>query len=187
LVIKVDATGSLEAIKQSLSENDNVDIVLGAVGEVSKSDIFLAKTTKSIVIGFGVKPTSEAEGIAKQEKVIIKTYNIIYELLDELTEVADLMREKEETEKSLKGEAKILATFIIEREKIFGVKVTKGKINLSDSVEIHRNEKLIGKSKLVSLKIRAKAVAEVKKGDEAGMVFSPPLDIAIGDVVKSIL
>ena len=187
LVIKADAVGSLEAIKQSLSENDNVDIILGAVGEVNKSDIFLAKTTKSIVIGFGVKPTAEAESLAKQEKVIIKTYNIIYELLEELTEVADLLKEKEETEKSLKGEAKILATFIIERETIYGVKVTKGKINLGDNLELHRADKLIGKTKLVSLKIRAKNMPEVKKGDEAGMVFSPPLDIAIGDMVKSIL
>ena len=187
LVIKADATGSLEAIKQSLSENDNVDIILGAVGEVNKSDIFLAKTTKSIVIGFAVKPNAEAENLAKQEKVIIKTYNIIYELLEELNEVADLLKEKEETEKTLKGEAKILATFRIERETIYGVKVTKGKINLEDNMELHRADKLISKTKLVSLKIRAKNMREVKKGDEAGMVFSPPLDIAIGDMVKSIL
>lgn len=187
LVIKTDNLGSLEAIKQVLDENQNVEIILQAIGEVNKSDIFLAKTTKSIVIGFGVKASSEAEGIAKQEKVIIKTYNIIYELLDELTEVANLLAEKEEKEKSLKGEAKILATFIIEGEKIYGVKITKGKINLNDSLEVHRNDNLIGKTKLVSLKVRAKEMAEVKKGSEAGMVFSPPLDITIGDMIKSIL
>jgi translation initiation factor IF-2 len=179
--------GSLEAIKDSLAQNDNVDIMLEAVGEINKSDIFLAKTTKSIVIGFAVTPSAEAANLAKQEKVIIKTYNIIYELLDELGEVANLLKEKEEKEKNLKGEAKILATFIIERETVYGLKVTKGKINLNDELELHRNNKLIGKTKLVSLKIRAKNMTEVKKGDEAGMVFSPPLDSAVGDVVKSIL
>ncbi len=187
LLIKADSVGSLEAIKQSLTKNDNVDIILEAVGEVNKSDVFLAKTTKSIIIGFATGVSAEAAEAAKQEKVIIKTYNIIYELLDELTEVADLLKEKEETEKILKGEAKILATFIIEGEKIYGVKVTKGKINLGDGLEVYRKEKLLGRSKLVSLKIRAKEVTEVKKNDEAGMVFSPPLDITIGDMIKSIL
>ncbi len=187
LVIKTDNLGSYEAIKQALDKNTNVKIILIAIGEINKSDIFLAKTTKSIVIGFGVITSSEANSLAKQEKVIIKTYNIIYELLDELNEVADLMNEKEEKEKNLKGEAKVLATFIIEGETIYGVKVTKGKINLNDSLEVHRNNKLFGKTKLVSLKIRAREVNEVKKDQESGMVFSPPLDITIGDMVKSIL
>lgn len=187
LVIKTDNLGSYEAIKQALDKNTNVKIVLIAIGEINKSDIFLAKTTKSIAIGFGVVTSTEAEDLAKQEKVIIKTYNIIYELLDELNEVADLLNEKEQKEKSLKGEAKVLATFIIEGETIYGLKVTKGKINLGDSLEVHRNNKLLGKTKLVSLKIRAKEVSEVKKDQESGMVFSPPLDITIGDMVKSIL
>ncbi|KKP65695.1 MAG: Translation initiation factor IF-2 [Candidatus Roizmanbacteria bacterium GW2011_GWA2_35_19] len=187
LIIKADSNGSLEAIKLSLSKNKNVDLVLDAVGEINKSDIFLAKTTKSIIIGFATVPSSEARNLAKQEKVIIKTYNIIYELLDELIEVADLLKEKEEKEKNLKGEAKVLATFIIEKETIYGVKITKGKINLGDSIEVFRNEKPYGKTKLISLKIRAKEISEVKKGSEAGMLFSPPLDITIGDMVKSIL
>lgn len=187
LVIKTDNLGSYEAIKQVLEENPNVKIVLIAIGEINKSDIFLAKTTKSIVIGFGVVTSTEAEGVAKQEKVIIKTYNIIYELHDELSEVASLMNEKEAKEKNLKGEAKVLATFIIEGETIYGLKVTKGKINLNDSLEVHRNNKLLGKTKLISLKIRAREVSEVKKDQESGMVFSPPLDITIGDMVKSIL
>lgn len=122
-----------------------------------------------------------------RKKVIIKTYNIIYELLDELNEVADLLKEKEEKEKNLKGEAKILATFIIEKETIYGVKIIKGKINLGDKLELHRNLKLIDKTKLISLKIRAKETTEVKKNQEAGMIFSPELDIRVGDVIKSIL
>jgi len=187
LIIKTDSQGSLEAINQSLSKNNNVDIVLESIGEINKSDVFLAKTTKSIIIGFSINPTLEAKDLAKQEKVIIKTYNIIYELLDELNEVADLLKEKEEKEKNLKGEAKIIATFIIEKETIYGVKVIKGKLNLGDELELHRNDKLINKTKLISLKIRAKEVTEIKKGYEAGMIFNPALDIRIGDVVKSIL
>ncbi len=187
LLVKADAQGSLEAIVQALSKNSNIEIVLSAVGDVHRSDIFLAKTTKSIVIGFSIHIDNEVQQLAKQEKVIIKTYNIIYELLEELEEVSDLMKEKEEKEKSLKGEAKILATFIIENETFYGAKVNKGKINMGDSVDIFRDGKIFGKSKLVSLKTRAKMVQEIKKDQECGMLFSPELDIKVGDVVKSIL
>src|SRR5690606_40534649 len=121
-------------------------------------DIFLAKTTKSIVIGFSVPIDNEVKELAKQEKVIIKTYTLIYELLEELQEVSDLIREKEAREKDKKAEAKVLATFIIEGQTVFGCKVTKGKVNIGDNVELYRNDQLIDKTKLVSLRIRAKKV-----------------------------
>ncbi|MFN4212584.1 MAG: translation initiation factor IF-2, partial [Microgenomates group bacterium] len=187
LIIKADTLGSLEAITSLLGKNNQIETILKAVGEVNKSDVFLAKTTKSIIIGFAVNLPTEVINLAKQEKVIIKTYNIIYELEEELFEAAKLLQEKQQKEKNLKGEAKVLATFIIEKEHVFGVEVTKGKINLGDEVEIYREGKFIGKTKLVSLKIRAKRVVEVKKSQEAGMIFSPFLDIMVGDVVKSIL
>lgn len=187
LIIKADSQGSLDAILYTLAKNTNIEIILSAVGDIHRSDIFLAKTTKAIVIGFSVGSDNEVRELAKQEKVIIKSYNIIYELIEELTEVSQIIKEKEEKEKSLKGEAKILATFIIEGEKIFGVKITKGKVNDGDPVEAYRGANLIGKSKLVSLKNRAKTVNEAKKDTEAGMVFSPELDIKVGDVIKFVL
>lgn len=187
LIIKAESQGSLEAINFSLTKSDKIKIILEAVGAVHKSDVFLAKTTGSIVIGFNVKPDSETADLAKQEKVIIKTYNIIYELLEELTEVADLIREKEEQAKNLKGEAKVLATFIIDNEKVYGVKVVKGKANLSDQAEIYRDGKKLGATKLISLKVRAKPVPEVKKDQEAGMFFGQQFDIRVGDVVKFVL
>ncbi|MEI6532532.1 MAG: translation initiation factor IF-2 [Candidatus Roizmanbacteria bacterium] len=187
LIVKTDSQGSHEAIVTTLKKIQGIDIVLSAVGDVHRSDIFLAKTANAIVIGFSVSIDNEVRELAKQEKVIIKTYNIIYELLEELTEVSALMHEKEEKEKNLVGEAKIQATFTIEGEKIFGVKITKGKIHVDTEVEIHRNNNLIGKVQLSSLKQRAKIVQEVKKDQEAGMVFSGALDIRVGDVVKCIL
>ncbi|OGK10728.1 hypothetical protein A2767_06970 [Candidatus Roizmanbacteria bacterium RIFCSPHIGHO2_01_FULL_35_10] len=187
VLIKADSHGSLEAISQSVATNNDIKVVLKAVGDINKSDIFLAKSTNSIIIGFATPVSDEAKEVAKQERVIIKIYNIIYDLLDELEEVADLIKEKQQKEKNLKGSAKILANFIIKGEKVYGVKIIKGKINLGDELDIFRAEKLFGKTKLVSLRVRAKTVAEVKKDQEAGMVFSHPLDIRIGDVVKSIL
>ncbi len=186
LVIKADSHGSLEAILNSLIKKVNIEIILKGVGDINKSDVFLAKATKAIVIGFATNISPEVKSLSQQEKVIIKTYNIIYELLEELEEVADLLTEKEIAEKNIKAEAKVLATFVIEGEKVYGVKITKGKVNLGDLVEIHRNDNLIGKSKLVSLKVRAKSVSEVRKEQEAGMVFGPQLDIRMGDVIKYI-
>ena len=187
VIIKADSQGSLEAIDFSLIKNKDIEIILKSIGEINKSDVFLAKTSKAIVIGFNVKINPEVKQLAKQEKAIIKTYNIIYELIDELNEVSGLMKEKEEKEKNLKGEAKVLASFIIDQEKVTGAKLIKGKMNLGDEVYIFRANKPIGKTKLVSLQIRAKKVQEVKKDQECGMVLSPPLDIRVGDVIKSIL
>lgn len=187
LIIKADSHGSLEAILAALERKDNIQIIHKGIGPVNKSDVFLAKTTKSIIIGFGTDTPNDIIQLSKQEKVIIKSYNIIYELLEELEEVADLLKEKEIAEKNVKAEAKVLAIFVIEGEKVTGVKVTKGKVNLNDSAEVYRNNNLIGKAKLVSLKIRAKTVPEVKKDQEAGMIFSTQLDIRMGDVVKFVL
>lgn len=186
LLIKADSQGSLEAINASLKNKTNIEIVYSAVGTISKSDVFLAKTTQSIIIGFAIEMEKETLELSKQEKVIIKSYNIIYDLLDELSEVADLLKEKESQLVSYKGEGNIVANFTIDGEKIFGVKVVKGKINLTDEVEVYRNENLLGRAKLVSLKIRAKSVQEVKRDQECGMVLNSKLDIRIGDVIKSI-
>ncbi|QQS43999.1 translation initiation factor IF-2 [Candidatus Roizmanbacteria bacterium] len=187
VVLKADSQGSLEAITNALSKNENIEVRLNAVGDIHRSDIFLAKTTKSIVIGFSVHSDNEVKELARQEKVIIKTYNIIYELLEELEEVSALLMEKEQQEKNLKAQAKVLATFIIEGETIFGSLITKGKVNIGDPAEIYRGDNLIGKSRLISLKIRAKSVQEVKKDQECGMQFSPALDIKVGDMIKFIL
>lgn len=187
IIIKAESQGSLEAIIESLKDNENITIHDAAVGEIHRSDIFLAKTTKSLIIGFSVKPDGEARELAKQEKVIIKTYDIIYELLEELYEVSELLLERDQQQRNLKGEAKIRLNYIIEGEAVFGVLITKGKITNGDELEVYRDGEPIGKTKLVSLKHRAKIMQEVKKDQEAGMMFYPPLDIKIGDVVKSIL
>ena len=187
IVIKADSQGSLEALEAILSQNPNIEVLLSGVGDVHKSDVFLAKASKAIVIGFNTRIDPETKDVAKQEKVIIKSYSIIYELLEELEEVALLLQEKEQTEKNLKGEAKILATFDIGGEKVFGSTLSKGKFELGDMLEIHRAGNIIGKSKIVSLKIRAKRVEEVKKEQECGLILSPALDIRVGDVVKCIL
>ncbi|MCA9372125.1 translation initiation factor IF-2 [Candidatus Woesebacteria bacterium] len=184
LIIKADSQGSLDAITSTLSKNEHITIILSAVGGINQSDIFLGKTTKSIVIGFSVPVDNQAKELAKQEKVIIKSYEIIYELVEELEEVSELIREREQQAKNLKAMAKVIASFIIENQTVFGCKITKGKVDLGDKVEIYRNDVLVGESKLSSLRIRAKSVQTVKKDQECGMLFEPALDIKEGDMLK---
>src|SRR3989338_8108591 len=121
----------------------------------------------------------------KKKKFIIKTYSLIYQLFEEREEVSGLIKEKELTKRQLKGEAKVLANFIIDKERIAGIQVTKGKLNVNDNIELWRNTKLFGKAKLVSLKTRARAIDEIKKDMEGGVVFYTELDFNIGDMVKS--
>lgn len=187
LIIKTDSQGSLEAVVESLTNKPQIKIVLQGIGKITKSDIFLAKATGAIVIGFGIKTNSQIEKIAKEEKVIIKAYHLIYELLEELTEVSSLLEEKKREVQTVKGTAKILAIFTIEGEKIYGVKIFKGKMNIGDKIRIIKKGQIIGETKLVSLKTRAKKVTEVKKDQEAGMIFQPPIDIRIGNMIESIL
>lgn len=185
VIIKADTQGSLDAILPALEKNSHLEVILSSIGEVSKSDIFLAKVSKAIVVGFNSKISKEAEKIAAQEKVLLRSYNIIYDLIDELEEVSDLMREREEKEKSFKGEAKVQALFNIDGSVVAGVKVLKGKFNINDKIEVIRGKRSIGETLLISIKQRAKASKEVKKGEEGGLLFDPQLDIQAGDVVKS--
>ncbi len=186
IILKTNNQGSLEAILNKLIENDNLEIIDSGIGDVNKNDIFMAKNSKSIIIGFSINVPNEIRILSQQEKILIKTYDLIYELIEEVSEVVDLLKEKEMNEIRLKGQAKVLATFNIENQMIYGAKATKGKINLSDNIEIYRKDNLIGQSKIVSLKQRAKKVNEVKKDEEFGFTIYPALDIKVGDVIKSI-
>ncbi len=184
IIIKADSKGSLEAINASIQKKDNIEIVMQSIGSIHKSDVFLATSSKSIILGFNVSVESVAEELAKSEKVIIKNFNIIYELIDELNEVSTLLQQKDLIAKDAKGESTVLASFIIHDQLVYGVKVSKGKINLGDLIQVFRSDNLIGKSKLVSLQIRSKTVKEVKKGAEAGIMIFPHVDIKVGDMLK---
>ncbi len=186
IILKTDNINSLESIVFLINKNPYLKLVLSSVGEIVKSDVFLAKTTKAIIIGFNISVSKEVRELAKEEKIPIKLYDIVYELIDDMNEITRLLTEKRE-EKKYKGEAKILAIFNIDNQIICGIRMLKGKANLADKAEIYRNHQYLGKGELVSIKKRAKAVNEVKKDEEAGMLILPPLDFMIGDVVKFIL
>ncbi|GIW62395.1 MAG: hypothetical protein KatS3mg090_0221 [Patescibacteria group bacterium] len=186
VIVKADTLGSLEAIESKISENDRLEIVASDVGVINKNDVLLAKSSKALILGFNVKVEESAELAAKDLKIGIRVYDLIYELLDELDEVVLFLEQKEEEEK-VKAEAKVLAQFVKDGSRVFGAKVTKGKLKLGMQIKIYRNDTLIGSSKISSLRIRAKDVDEVKSGQEFGFTVYPQLDIKVGDVIKYIL
>lgn len=187
IIAKTDSQGSLEALIETLSDNKKIDLILATVGDIHRSDVFLAKATGAIIVGFSVGTDPETALLAQQEKIVIKTYSIIYEILEELEEVTDLIAAKEAAAKNLKAEGKVLAVFDIEGEKAFGLSITKGKFVVSDEIMAFRDGNNFGKAKIVSLKYKAKNISEAKKGEECGFMISPELDMRVGDIVKCIL
>jgi translation initiation factor IF-2 len=189
LVIKADKQGSLEAIAESLNkfneEERLVKIVLSGTGDIGEADIKLAASVKAIVVGFNVKIASTASKIAENEHVLIRQYNIIYELLDEIEEVIEGMIRPGEIEEVL-GRAEIIAEFPYGKaERIAGCRVLEGGINRGSKVRVMREGVLVGETKLKSLKKVREEVTHVEKGNDCGMIFDPALDFQIGDVVES--
>ncbi len=185
IILRAESQGSLEAIVPNLHKNDNIKVILSSVGDISESDVFLAKVSGAIIIGFATQASKAVEVVAQTEKVVIKTYNIIYNLLEDLQEVSELLKEKDERARTFKGEGKVRALFTIEGTKVVGVKLSKGKFDLHDRAEVYRDGAMKDEALIVSIKQRAATVTTLKKGDEGGIVLDPDIDVKEGDVVKS--
>ncbi|OGE16511.1 translation initiation factor IF-2 [Candidatus Daviesbacteria bacterium RIFCSPHIGHO2_12_FULL_37_11] len=189
LVIKADKQGSLEAIEASLEkfneEEKLVKIVSSGTGDIGEADIKLAASVKAIALGFNVKVAPTATKIAENEHVLIRTYNIIYELLDEMEEVIEGMIRPGEIEEVL-GKAEIIAEFPYgKNERIAGCRILEGGFNRSSKVRIVREKEIIGETKLKSLRKVKEEVTHVDKGNDCGMIFDPQVDFIVGDIVES--
>ena len=181
-IIKADTVGSLEAILNLLT--DKVKIIHKAIGNISEADILLAKTVKAIVVGFNVKPEESVIKLASSEKVIIKTYKIIYELADEIEETIEAIRLGNLV--NILGEAKIIALFPIKNEIVAGVKVIKGRIARGDQVKITRGKSELGRARIKSLRRGKEDITRAEQGIEAGVLLSQKVDILTGDSIISI-
>jgi len=189
VVIKADKQGSLEAIQASLEKQNEerkvIDFVYTGTGDIGEENIKLASTVGAIVIGFNVKVAPTAQKHAETEHVLIRTYNIIYELLDDVEEVVKTLLEVGQLEEII-GKANIIAEFPHGKgEKIAGCRMVEGLIAKGQRVRVVREGEVIGETKLKSLKKVKEEVNKVEKGNDCGMLFDPPIDFAIGDIVES--
>ena len=189
LVIKADKHGSLEAIQASLEKFNEggkvVNFVFTGTGPIGEENIKLAASVGAIVLGFNVKVAPNAQKLAEAEKVLVRTYNIIYELIEEMEEVVESLLKVGQLEEVF-GRANILAEFAHGKtEKIAGCRIIEGEIAKGRKIRIVREGEVIGETKLKSLKKVKEEVNRVEKGNDCGMLFDPPVAFAVNDVVES--
>jgi len=181
VVLCADTQGSLEAITNSLPEK--VRFIVKKTGEIEVSDVLFAKSTGAIVLGFNVKVKPEVANLARTEKVLIKTYTLIYEMIDE---ISDFIQGKiEALQEEILGIAKIIASFPFEKTKVCGIKVAEGRIAKGDKIRLVRNDEGIGESHVGSVRKGKDQTSKIEQGEEGGIILSPFLDFTIGDVLIS--
>ncbi len=189
IIVKADAQGSVEAIKQSLgkikSDEVNVNMIHGAVGTINESDILLASASNAIIIGFNVRPAPSVAAIAKNEGIEIKTYRIIYEALADIESAIKGMLDPIYKEEVI-GNAEVRLTFKVPVIGfIAGSYVTSGKIARNAKARIVRDGIIIHEGEISSLRRFKDDAKEVQTGFECGIGIKNFNDIKVGDTIEA--
>ena len=196
LILRADVAGSLGAITDALGKLDTEDVKLNIVdqkvAEISESDIALAENTKSIVIGFHTRMTPGVAKLAKQKNITVDMYDIIYELIEDVTQALLVMMPMVVVETIL-GKAKIKAVFLTEKDvMIVGGEVADGKIVDKKKFRVYRTDpagqgrdkQLVGEGKIEELQQSKIEVGEVGLGKEFGIKIKVKVPVKEGDVLE---
>ena len=188
LIVKADVQGSVGAIVTSLEKLSNdevkVNIVHTGVGAINESDVMLAGTSGSIVIGFNVRPSVAVTGMAERDGIQIRTYNVIYNILDDVENAMKGMLDPEFKEVVL-GTVEIRETFKVPNVGIIGgAYVTDGKVVRNESIRLVRDGIVIHEGKISSLKRFKDDAKEVAQGYECGIGIENYNDIKEGDIIE---
>ena len=188
IVVKGDVQGSVEAIRHSLeglsTDEVRANVVYGAAGGISESDILLAKSSGAPVFAFNVRANKQARELAEKEDVEIRYYSVIYNLIDDVKDTLSGMLAPEKRETFI-GYADILEVFNITKVgKVAGCKVSEGTVKRGCGVRLLRDDVVIHEGKLKTLKRFKDEVAEVTSGMECGMAFEKYEDIREGDKIE---
>ena len=188
IILKTDVYGSAESISEALKaesrEDFKVEILHSGVGTITESDVNLASASGAIIIGFNTKPDANVRSIAEREKVIIKIFDIIYDLLDFVKKImsGELKEEKVET---YIGRAEVRQVFNISKVgKVAGCMVVDGKVTRSAIVKVLRDSQVIYQGKISSLKRFKDDVKEVQAGMDCGIGIEGFDDINENDVLE---
>ena len=190
VIIKADVGGSLEAIKGSLlkikTDETKIDIISSGIGGITENDIALASASENcIILGFNVRPTGSVKEKAKSSGVEIKTYNVIYDLIDDVKDLIAGMLSPVIREENI-GQAQVREVFVVPKiGAIAGCIVTDGVINRGVKVRLIRDGVIIYESTVSSLKRFKDDVKEVAKGYECGIGIEGYHDIKEGDFIES--
>jgi translation initiation factor IF-2 len=188
LVIKADVAGSLEALADEVArlpqEEVKVSLVREGVGGITEDDVMLASASDAIIIGFNVRPVGEARQVADREGVEIRTYAVIYKVVEELRDAMQGMLAPEEVEETV-GTAEVRQTFRASRiGTIAGSYVTDGTIRRGAPVRIVREGRIVYTGKIGSLRRFSDDVREVASGFECGITIEGYQDVKEGDVFE---
>jgi translation initiation factor IF-2 len=189
LIVKADVQGSLEAVTESLKKLERPEVkvgfVLRGVGGISESDIQLAATSSATIIGFNVRPGRQAREMADTEGVEIRTYEIIYKLLEDV-EAALIGMLEPEFEEVVTGEAEVREVFKVPRiGAVAGCMVQSGVITRGSKVRFLRDGTIIWKGEISSLRRFKDDVREVAAGFECGVGLSDFQDLKGGDIIET--
>jgi len=185
VVIKSSSQGSLEALKKSLDklkkDEFTVDIVAQGVGDISNKDIEIASLSKAIVLGFEVGLEKGGEDFAKKSGVLVRTYSIIYKLVEEIEDALDMLSAPKVTEEEI-GNGVIRMIFTLTNgSKVLGSRVKEGILKRDCKSYVVRNDEIIGEGKILSLRIGKDTVHEVKQGEECGVILDTEVNALEGD------
>jgi translation initiation factor IF-2 len=188
IVLKADVSGSLEALQDEIAKLPQaevpINVIHSAPGGINESDVMLASASDAIIIGFNVRPLSDARRLAEEEGVDIRTYSVIYKVTEDLRAALEGMLEPEEVEERL-GEAEVLQTFRSSRVgNIAGCTVKEGKVTRDAEVRLLREGTVVWTGRVGSLRRFKDDVAEVEEGLECGVVLEGYGDVKVGDVLE---
>ncbi len=188
IIIKADVHGSKEAIEFSLkkmnSEEVDIKIIHSGVGEINESDVTLATASNARIFGFNVKANVQAKTLSKREKISIKYFSIIYEVIDEAKKIIDGMFEEEFSDE-LVGKAIIKKVFeMSDNSKVAGCLIEEGKVTNKSIAKIYRENKLIEEATIHTLRREKNQVKEVLSGLECGINFLKFNDINEEDKIE---
>ncbi len=191
IILKTDVHGSLEAIQGMLaklvSKEVKTRVLHAAVGGITESDVLLAQTSKGIIIGFNVRPDLGAQAKAKQLGIEIRSYTIVYELMDDIKKAMSGLLTPDIVEKVM-GRAEVRNTFSVPKiGTIAGTFVLDGKIQRSNQVRLLRAGKIIYEGKIGSLKRFKDDAKEVAEGFECGIGIENYNDVKVGDQIEAFI
>ena len=188
IIIKSDVQGSSEALKNAINKIEHpevkANIILADIGMINESDVSLAKASNALLIGFNVKPNNQAKKLAEQQHVIIKYFNIIYEVLEFVEKGLSGLLEPEIKE-TIIGSAEILKVFkVSDAGKIAGSKVTEGEIKNKAKARLIRDGVVVYTGEILSIFREKNQVKEVKNGLECGISLKDFIDFKEKDVIE---
>ena len=192
LIVKADTQGSVEALTDSFiklsTEKIQVNVIQGAVGQISENDVMLASAAEnSIIIGFNVRPSAAAKKVAEQHGVEINTYSVIYDAIDDITSVMEGMLDKVKKE-VVTGQVEVREVYKISKVgTVAGAMVTEGKVHRSDKARVIRDGIVIHTAEINALKRFKDDVKEVATNFECGISLVNFNDIQQGDILETFM